>query len=225
MVYKSFIFLTPRFKELTFYKTIVLFFIFTVIFMLKKVLPIIGLSFLSYVGNAQTDAKLNLTALTSKRVELSYELPAMPNIGIEPMIGLNFKKWGDGISVNGQDISVKRLGWYVGAKGNFYFGQHDDLTGFYLSPYVTFRSDKISTTEPARHSRLTTGLMLGQKGFFYERFGYVVEAGLGYNLIYNYKDIKTGETLTDMEDSLPILGSLTKIAIPFKVTLVYRISE
>lgn len=193
--------------------------------MLKQIFPIISIALFPLLSNAQTDAKLNLTALTSKRVELSYEFPAMPNIGIEPMVALNFRKWGDGVSINGQDISIKRFGWYAGAKSNFYFGQHDDLTGFYLSPYLTFRNDKISTEDPARHTRLTTGLMLGQKGFFYERFGYVVEAGLGYNLIYKYKDIKTGETLTDMEDSMPILGSLTKIAIPFKVTLVYRISE
>ncbi len=182
------------------------------------------LLFSVYGALAQQDVKLNLMSATSQRLEVSYEIPALPNIGLEPIVGLNFRKWADGTSINGQDISVKRFGWIAGFKGNFYFGHHDDLTGFYISPYAIFRSDKIDFQEPTRHTRLSTGLMIGQKGFIWERLGYSVEGGLGYNPIYKYNDVKTGAKV-ELEESIPILGSLTKINIPFRVSLFYRISE
>lgn len=173
---------------------------------------------------AQSDIKLNLLSTINKRLEVSYEIPALPNIGLEPMVGLNFRKWADGTSINGQDISIKRFGWLAGFKGNFYFGQHDDLTGFHISPYAIFRSDKIDFQDAARHSRLSTGLMFGQKGFLWERLGYHIEAGLGFNPIYKYTDVKSGEKV-ELEESIPVFGSLTKIHIPFRISIFYRISE
>ena len=179
---------------------------------------------ISGISFGQNDIKLNALALVNQRLELSYELPLSPNIGIEPIAGLNFRPWGSGVSVNEEDISIKRFGWALGTKANFYLNKNEDLTGIYMSPYLMFRRDKIQTESPAIHTRFTTGLMIGRKGFFHEKWGYLIEGGLGYNVVYGYKDKISGESVP-MEDAIPFIGSLTKIAIPLKVTLVYRLSN
>lgn len=185
---------------------------------MQKKLIILFISFLNFTVNAQ-DLKLNLLGLASKKIELSAEFGG-DRFSLEPMIGYSFKDWASGVEINGEDISVKRQGILGGLRANWYFKPKERLDGFYLSPYSTFYSAKIIFDTPTRQTRLSTGLILGRKGFFSDNWGYLVEAGLGYSPIYKYKEISSGNVV-ELEEQ--IFGGLTKINIPFRISLVYRI--
>lgn len=145
-------------------------------------------------------------------------------MGVDVNFGYSFKPWGDGVSVNGTDISVPRNGFMVGIKPNYYFKPKINMDGFYVAPYLNYQNQTIKYDEPAKHNRMSTGIILGRKSYFTDYLAYQFEFGVGYNFIYKYTDKATGEPVM-MEESIPFFGSLTKVNLPIRISIVYRLAD
>ncbi|NBA85705.1 hypothetical protein GVN16_08045 [Emticicia sp. CRIBPO] len=172
---------------------------------------------------AQLDFKINAFGLANKKIEASVEA-GHDKLGLELTLGYSYKPWADGVSVNEEDVSIKRSGILLGFRPNFYVKPKTTLNGFYVSPYTYYRRLVLKFEEPSVHNRATAGLILGLKGRIYDDFSFHTEAGLGYNFIYKYHNKVTGEK-ENWEESIPIFGNLTKIDIPIRVSVIYRIGE
>ncbi len=191
--------------------------------MLKKLLFTFSTILLSSSLHAQLDVKFDLWGATNRKIELSAEA-GHDKLGLEFSFGYTFRPWADGVSINGQDVSVPRSGILLGFRPNYYIKPKTTLNGFYLSPYTYFSRTRIKFEAPLNHTRATAGLILGRKGHVYDQFFYLVEAGAGYNFVYKYTNAGTGER-EHMEESIPLFGSLTKINMPIRVSIIYRIGE
>ena len=192
---------------------------------MKKIILLITFVTISFSGFSQLDVKLNALGLANKKVDLGVELGA-DKTSLELMAGLNFKPWGDGVTINDQKISTPRFGFNTGLRFNYYFNPSNTLDGWYVSPYVNYRNETLKPVDENKiaHNRLGTGLIIGRKGMFTDKLGYLVEMGGGYSLIYKYKDKVTKEVV-NMEESIPLFGSLAKIDLPIRVSIFYRIIE
>jgi len=126
---------------------------------------------------------------------------------------------------NETEIGVKRTGYNGTLRANYYFKPVETLDGWFVSPVVKFRSQKIKFEDPIKNKRLGAGLMLGRKGMIGEKFGYLAEGGLGYWFINNYKN-SSGETSPIYRD-VPIIGDflqkMDKFMAPWSITVYYRI--
>ena len=192
---------------------------------MKRIVLLISLITISFNGFSQLDLKLNASGLFRKKLEFGAEFGG-DKTSIELMAGLNFRPWGDGIKVNDESISTPRFGFNTGLRYNYYFNPENTLDGWYVSPYANYRNETLRPVEANKiaHNRLATGVIFGRKGMINDKFGWLVEMGAGYNLIYGYKDKVTKQKVA-MEESIPLLGSLTKIDLPFRVSVIYRIGE
>ncbi|UBM60920.1 DUF3575 domain-containing protein [Marinilongibacter aquaticus] len=179
---------------------------------------------------AQLDIKLNLPSTVGLKPELGLEF-GYDNFSLEIDNGLILQKWGEAtfIDSEGNEVQtgVNRFGYNGGIRANYYFSPRETLDGWFVSPVIKYRSQKIKFEDPIKNKRVGAGLVLGRKGMIFDRFGYAAEGGFGYWFINSYKNSQ-GENSPIYKDSFlfaDLLEKLDKFMLPFTVTLFYRIGS
>lgn len=177
---------------------------------------------LSLKIQAQLDIKLNATGLAQRQLDLAAEA-GYDKLGLELNLGYSIKPYGSALAAG---AGLPRQGILLGLKSNYYFKPKTSLDGFYVAPYVSFQSLNLDLTSvdegKVKFTCMGAGLLLGFKYNFTDRFGSLFEAGAGYNFIYKYKNKETGNKVS-LEESIPFFGGLTKLALPSRLSVVYRI--
>ncbi|MBP6387363.1 MAG: DUF3575 domain-containing protein [Pseudarcicella sp.] len=196
---------------------------------MKKNLLYFFLIIPSFVS-AQLDIKLNTSALLSKKPEIGLEM-GYNKFSVELVNGFIFQKWGEATVIdsdgNETEIGVKRYGYNGTLRANYYFSPTETLDGWFVSPLVKYRSQKIQFENPIKNQRLGAGFTLGRKGLITEKIGYLAEGGFGYWFVNKYKD-SNGMDAPVYRD-VPFIGDLLqkmdKYMVPWSVTVFYRIGE
>ncbi|UBM57950.1 DUF3575 domain-containing protein [Marinilongibacter aquaticus] len=175
-----------------------------------------------FFGFAQAQhLKLNAVGLINKQLDLGLEL-GKNKFGFEFDLGYSFKPWSNGVKVNGKKETTKRHGYLLGLRGNYYINPKEGLDGLYVSPFFQQFKGKIKFDDGhVRQERSTFGAIAGYKGLMGEHLGYLVEAGVGFNVIYRYTRISDDQRVV-LEESIPILGTLSRLNVPFRASLIYR---
>jgi hypothetical protein len=177
---------------------------------------------------AQLDIKLSTNALLSKKPEIGLEM-GYSKFSIELDNGFIFQKWGEATVTDNQgnetELGVKRFGYNGTLRCNYYFKPKETLDGWFASPMVKYRTQKVKFENPIKNQRIGAGLVLGRKGMLTDSFGYLVEGGFGYWVFNKYKD-QNGLDSPIYRD-VPLLGDLLekmdKFMVPWNVTVYYRI--
>ncbi len=189
--------------------------------MTKKIILSTTLFFSFLISNAQIDLKFNVLGAINKKFEFSAEYALSENKGIELIAGYSAKAYAAGVSINGEDVSTPRNGFILGIKPNFYTNTDAGLDGFYIAPYANYSNLTIKFDDKVKQTKLATGVILGYKMLFTDRIGAQFEAGLGYNVVDKSKYVADGTEAILTEKAL--FGNLSKINIPIKLSLVYRL--
>jgi len=196
--------------------------------MRKITLLVAFIATLGFIGSveAQLDATLNITSISSRNPQVGIEYSVSEKFGIGLDVGLPVGRYD--IVVNDSETTFKRSGVLASAHAKFYFNPDEATTGFYLAAYSRYRNITFADREidgvgdpidDLKNNRLTVGLALGGKYLIADRF--VVDAMIGGGAAL----VKDNGLLDAFEDDLGFLESLQSIDLYLRVGIGYRIIE
>jgi hypothetical protein len=177
---------------------------------------------------AQLDIKLNLPATATLKPEIGLEM-GYDKFSLEITNGLILNKWAKGTVTDNEGnefkTGINRFGYNGTIRANYYFNPIETLDGWYISPMIKYRSQKIKFDDPIKNKRAGVALAFGRKGLIFDQLGYSVETGFGYWIINSYKN-SSGESDPVYKDAFifqNLLETLDKVIVPFNIGIFYRI--
>lgn len=98
--------------------------------------------FLSSGANAQIDVKVNLLGVAFNDYGVYGEYSISENMSAQLGLMYSVNKFGASSDLSSNDLDVKWTGFKVIPSFRFYFSPDDPTEGFFVEPYVRYRSQK-----------------------------------------------------------------------------------
>ena len=169
---------------------------------MKSLFLTIAFCLLGILGvNAQTEIKINPLGLLFGSPDVSAEFGLGTSLGIEPFIGFTSKKFLGG--------DTKYTALNAGASFKYYFNPHRGIDRFYAGLYTRFNNGTLkesSTAASASYTRLSLGLLIGQKWVSRKNIVFELALGVGRAFVNNVEE--TNGAVGDINFDLDIMGRL-----------------